>query len=108
MGMLVHTWVLIPGERSSEVRMSSPWRRHGDATISVAAASQLLIGVHRATADHRPPPLDVLLSNDVLFGDAPRPVSTDKGWAKHRAPTNHDQGPRLPQHSVAAEDHGYD
>ena len=55
MGMLVHTWVLIPGERGSEVRMSSPWRRHGDAAISVAAASQLLIGVHRATIAARRP-----------------------------------------------------
>jgi tRNA(fMet)-specific endonuclease VapC len=54
MGLLIDTGVLIRVERSAEATLDfSPWASYGDAAISVVSASELLVGVHRATPDSR-------------------------------------------------------
>ena len=54
MGLLIDTGVLIRAERSAHAALDfSPWAAYGDAAISVVSASELLVGLHRATPDSR-------------------------------------------------------
>jgi tRNA(fMet)-specific endonuclease VapC len=54
MGLLLDTGVLIRAERSAAATLDfSPWSQFGDAAISVVTASELLVGVHRATPNER-------------------------------------------------------
>jgi predicted nucleic acid-binding protein len=53
-GLLIDTGVLIRVERCADAQLDfSPWAGYGDAAISVVSASELLVGVHRATPDSR-------------------------------------------------------
>jgi predicted nucleic acid-binding protein len=53
-GLLIDTGVLIRVERCADIQLDfSPWTSYGDAAISVVSASELLVGVHRATPDSR-------------------------------------------------------
>jgi tRNA(fMet)-specific endonuclease VapC len=54
MGLLLDTGVLIRAERRAAATLDfSPWSQFGDAAISVVTASELLVGVHRATPNER-------------------------------------------------------
>lgn len=54
MGLLIDTGVLIRAERRGDSALDfSPWSHYGDAAISVVTASELLVGVHRATSKSR-------------------------------------------------------
>lgn len=54
MGLLLDTGVLIRAERGGKANLDfSRWSHHGDAAISVVTASELLVGVHRATPKDR-------------------------------------------------------
>ncbi|NEV63595.1 PIN domain-containing protein [Thiorhodococcus minor] len=54
MGLLIDTRVLIRVERGLGAKLDfSPWEHYGDAAISVITASELLVGVHRATPEER-------------------------------------------------------
>jgi tRNA(fMet)-specific endonuclease VapC len=59
MGLLLDTGVLIRAERRGKEGQDfspldfSPWVRYGDAAISAVTASELLVGVHRATPEAR-------------------------------------------------------
>jgi len=49
MGLVLDTCILIHAERHEALDFS-PWASHGDAFISAITVSELLVGVHRATA----------------------------------------------------------
>ncbi len=53
MGIVLDTNVLIRAEKGAQALDFSQWRDHGNAFISAVTASELLIGVHRASTEAR-------------------------------------------------------
>ncbi len=53
MGLIIDTSVFIHWERSGRVVDFSVWENHGDAGISAVTASELLVGVQRASTEQR-------------------------------------------------------
>ena len=51
MGLLIDTDVWILAEKSSASRNLSKWAHYGSAYMSAITASELLVGVERATSD---------------------------------------------------------